>query len=63
MLDTQEAAEAKYKKWEKDPPPFGWDGMFQSVTHFSFSDFHFLPSIYACIYRTPNVIAPIGCLI
>lgn len=28
MLDTQEAAEEKYKKWEKDPAPFGWDGMF-----------------------------------
>lgn len=28
MLDTQEAAEQKYKKWEKDPAPFGWDGMF-----------------------------------
>jgi len=26
MLDTQEAAEVKYKKWEKDPAPFGWDG-------------------------------------
>lgn len=25
MLDTQEAAEAKYKKWEKDPAPDGWD--------------------------------------
>ncbi|KAH9694654.1 hypothetical protein KPL71_022497 [Citrus sinensis] len=25
MLDTQEAAEAKYKKWEKDPAPVGWD--------------------------------------
>eukprot|EP00262_Sarcandra_glabra_P021547 TRINITY_DN9183_c0_g1_i1.p1 TRINITY_DN9183_c0_g1~~TRINITY_DN9183_c0_g1_i1.p1 ORF type:complete len:295 (+),score=80.19 TRINITY_DN9183_c0_g1_i1:552-1436(+) len=25
MLDTQEMAEAKYKKWEKDPAPFGWD--------------------------------------
>ncbi|GAY46009.1 hypothetical protein CUMW_093700 [Citrus unshiu] len=25
MLDTQEAAEAKYKKWEKDPAPSGWD--------------------------------------
>lgn len=25
MLDTQEAAEVKYKKWEKDPAPFGWD--------------------------------------
>lgn len=23
MLDTQETAEAKYKKWEKDPAPFG----------------------------------------
>lgn len=31
MLDTQEAAEAKYKKWEKDPAPFGWDGMFRSL--------------------------------
>lgn len=27
MLDTQEMAEAKYKKWEKEPAPFGWDGM------------------------------------
>ncbi|GAB2267840.1 hypothetical protein Dimus_002817 [Dionaea muscipula] len=25
MLDTQETAEAKYKKWEKDPAPAGWD--------------------------------------
>lgn len=25
MLDTEEAAEAKYKKWEKDPAPSGWD--------------------------------------
>ncbi|KAK6946445.1 mRNA splicing factor SYF2 [Dillenia turbinata] len=25
MLDTQEMAETKYKKWEKDPSPFGWD--------------------------------------
>ncbi|XP_043689935.1 pre-mRNA-splicing factor syf2 [Telopea speciosissima] len=25
MLDTQEQAEAKYKKWEKEPAPFGWD--------------------------------------
>ncbi|KAG6538061.1 pre-mRNA-splicing factor syf2-like isoform X1 [Zingiber officinale] len=25
MLDTQEKAEAKYKKWEKDPAPHGWD--------------------------------------
>ncbi|CAL1404978.1 unnamed protein product [Linum trigynum] len=25
MLDTQEAAEVKYKKWDKDPAPFGWD--------------------------------------
>lgn len=28
MLDTQEVAEGKYKKWEKDPAPFGWDGMY-----------------------------------
>ncbi|KAF5448994.1 hypothetical protein F2P56_029484 [Juglans regia] len=25
MLDTQESAESKYKKWEKDPAPYGWD--------------------------------------
>ncbi|KAL9244845.1 hypothetical protein vseg_018566 [Gypsophila vaccaria] len=25
MLDTQEAAEQKYKKWEKAPAPSGWD--------------------------------------
>ncbi|OWM80433.1 pre-mRNA-splicing factor syf2 [Punica granatum] len=25
MLDTQDAAESKYKKWEKDPAPYGWD--------------------------------------
>ncbi|XP_061364730.1 uncharacterized protein LOC133308143 [Gastrolobium bilobum] len=25
MLDTQDAAEEKYKKWEKDPAPSGWD--------------------------------------
>ncbi|KAH7414907.1 hypothetical protein KP509_14G017200 [Ceratopteris richardii] len=25
MLDTQDAAEEKYKKWEKKPAPFGWD--------------------------------------
>ncbi|XP_065866644.1 uncharacterized protein [Euphorbia lathyris] len=25
LLDTQEAAEAKYKKWHKDPAPYGWD--------------------------------------
>ncbi|KAG9452894.1 hypothetical protein H6P81_005798 [Aristolochia fimbriata] len=25
MLDTQEMAEGKYKKWEKDPAPYGWD--------------------------------------
>ena len=31
MLDTQESAEGKYKKWEKDPAPYGWDGMFMYV--------------------------------
>lgn len=25
MLDTQEMAESKYKKWEKKPAPSGWD--------------------------------------
>lgn len=32
MLDTQEMAEAKYKKWEKEPAPFGWDG--KEIRHF-----------------------------
>ena len=35
MLDTQEAAEAKYKKWEKDPAPAGWDGMFWVTNSFA----------------------------
>ncbi|XP_062233897.1 uncharacterized protein LOC133931087 [Phragmites australis] len=26
VLDTQETAEAKYKKWEKESTPYGWDG-------------------------------------
>lgn len=26
MLDTQDMAESKYKKWEKDPAPYGGDG-------------------------------------
>lgn len=40
MLDTQEMAETKYKKWEKDPAPFGWDGMFMSMlTLFFFFSF------------------------
>ncbi|CAA7403900.1 unnamed protein product [Spirodela intermedia] len=34
MLDTQEMAEAKYKKWEKDPAPFGWD-VFNQKTLYS----------------------------
>lgn len=25
MLDTEEMAESKYKKWEKEPAPAGWD--------------------------------------
>lgn len=25
MLDTQQMAETKYKKWEKEPAPAGWD--------------------------------------
>lgn len=31
MLDTQEVAEDKYKKWEKKPAPFGWDGKFLAI--------------------------------
>lgn len=26
MLDTEEMAEAKYKKWDKKETPHGWDG-------------------------------------
>ncbi|KAG0503320.1 hypothetical protein HPP92_003392 [Vanilla planifolia] len=33
MLDTQESAEAKYKKWEKDPAPSGWDVFNQKVLY------------------------------
>lgn len=39
MLDTQEMAETKYKKWEKEPAPFGWDGELQLV-------FQILDNIY-----------------
>ena len=39
MLDTQESAEVKYKKWEKEPAPAGWDG----TTDFS-SKFYFRTS-------------------
>lgn len=34
MLDTQESAEAKYKKWEKEPAPYGWDGEFHLSNFF-----------------------------
>lgn len=34
MLDTQEMAETKYKKWEKDPAPHGWDGKQISINSF-----------------------------
>lgn len=27
MLDTEQMAEMKYKKWEKEHAPSGWDGM------------------------------------
>lgn len=27
MLDTEQMAETKYKKWEKEHAPSGWDGM------------------------------------
>lgn len=35
MLDTEQMAETKYKKWEKEPAPSGWDGMSFSVLYFS----------------------------
>lgn len=34
MLDTQEMAESKYKKWEKEPAPAGWDGRWPSSVVF-----------------------------
>ncbi|CAI5458725.1 unnamed protein product [Closterium sp. Yama58-4] len=33
MLETQEAAESKYKKWEKKPAPFGWDAFNQQALY------------------------------
>ena len=48
MLDTQEAAEAKYKKWEKDPAPFGWDGMLRTATYSIFLFFHYLGYFIIC---------------
>ena len=38
MLDTQETAEAKYKKWEKEPAPYGWEGEFVFSLFIEFSD-------------------------
>lgn len=40
MLDTQEMAETKYKKWEKDPAPFGWDGVFKALLFYLFWPLH-----------------------
>ena len=37
MLDTQETAEAKYKKWEKEPAPYGWEGEFVFSLFIEFS--------------------------
>lgn len=54
MLDTQEAAEAKYKKWEKDPAPFGWDGMFASL--FITSLFHIFVLIPGLISSSMNLL-------
>jgi hypothetical protein len=34
MLDTQETTEAKYKKWEKEPVPHGWDDELISLDMF-----------------------------
>jgi hypothetical protein len=48
MLDTQEAAEVKYKKWEKDPAPFGWDGMF--ITPLTFQSFHITCTFYSAFH-------------
>ena len=41
MLDTEEVAAAKYKKWEKDPAPAGWDGTLRYLLIFYFFSFVF----------------------
>lgn len=41
MLDTQEKAEIKYKKWEKDPAPFGGEGEFQLINKYCVHCLHF----------------------
>ena len=48
MLDTEEMAEAKYKKWEKEPAPFGWDGMIKSFCSSIYSIS--LPEAYLIIF-------------
>lgn len=41
MLDTEEMADAKYKKWEKDAAPFGWDGVFEPLLIYLLFIFHY----------------------
>ena len=45
MLDTQEQAETKYKKWEKKPAPFGWDGKSRSSNLHDFMKFAYMISL------------------
>lgn len=52
MLDTQESAESKYKKWEKDPAPYGWDGMYRNILF-----------IYSYIYRCLDTFLVFGLMI
>lgn len=33
MLDTQQMAETKYKKWDKASAPAGWDGTYSFLPH------------------------------
>lgn len=51
MLDTQEAAESKYKKWEKDPAPYGWDGMHLFQCHCSWFILLLLNLLYEYFYE------------
>ena len=53
MLDTEEAASAKYKKWEKDPAPSGWDGGFRSSVYLFL--FLFFIIIYFVMFITQKV--------
>jgi hypothetical protein len=58
MLDTQEDAEYKYKKWDKKPAPFGWDGECQFN---SFASVIFLDSRETVCCWTEYIILFLSC--